>query len=361
MPDLFHFNQPLARKAGASIGKAWDKACKAYEAIKSKRATDPEFYYSNYKERQALEYRYLWQENCRRGYRLAIHKIHKAIHAFDEKGNWKTSAAIKKSIQESIAEIEEKLISSKSLKAHGLENIEGLYEVEKDTEEDCLDEKTLSKLNAQIPDILSGIKQWQNWTKERLDQFMDTLNICKDCKNNNLFSQITTAEQLQDFKNYLQTYFLPFLYWQIILQRTPCKSRNQKLRPYYKTQIKNCEKKLQEHSFSKTFTEAQIQICYNWCEQVARSFQRSSSQVEGRNGYLAFIHKANRGLSQQRLKALTVIHNFDIRGLDGKTPAQRLFQKEFPDLFEFVLQNVTPFPEPRKRREKPVFKPLVAP
>ena len=73
MPDLFHFNQPLARKAGASIGKAWDKARKAYEAIKSQKETCPEIYY---KERQPLEYRYLWQENCRRSYQLAVSYTH---------------------------------------------------------------------------------------------------------------------------------------------------------------------------------------------------------------------------------------------------------------------------------------------
>ncbi len=56
-------------------------------------------------------------------------------------------------------------------------------------------------------------------------------------------------------------------------------------------------------------------------------------------------------MSNQRLEVLTTVHNFDIRGLGGKTPAERLFQKPFdlhiPDLFDFALQSVTLFPEPR--------------
>lgn len=77
-----------------------------------------------------------------------------------------------------------------------------------------------------------------------------------------------------------------------------------------------------------------------------------SSQVEGRNGYLAFVHKANRGLPLQRLQVPTVVHNFDIRREDGTTPAERLFDQIFPDLFEFIFLNVTGFPEPGNIKNK---------
>ena len=78
-------------------------------------------------------------------------------------------------------------------------------------------------------------------------------------------------------------------------------------------------------------------------EPIARTFQHSLSQLEGRNGYLTFVHKASRGIPDQRLKVLTVVHNFDIRSWDGKTPAERLFKQGFSNLFEFVLENVTEF------------------
>jgi len=84
----------------------------------------------------------------------------------------------------------------------------------------------------------------------------------------------------------------------------------------------------------------------------AITFQRSSSQVEGRNGYLSFVHHGHKGIPKERLKVLTVIHNYDIKRRDGSTPAQRLFDRKFPDLFEFLCENVTGFKEPRRRKAK---------
>jgi len=52
------------------------------------------------------------------------------------------------------------------------------------------------------------------------------------------------------------------------------------------------------------------------------------------------------------LSRTPIIHNFDIRRADGKTPAQRLFNREFPNLFEFVLDNMNELPKPRKRKMK---------
>ena len=94
------------------------------------------------------------------------------------------------------------------------------------------------------------------------------------------------------------------------------------------------------------------EILVERAEHMANSFQRASSQVEGRNGYLAFIHHSQKGIPKQKRKALTVIHNFDTKREDGSTPAQRLFNQEFPDLFEFLCLNVTGFKEPRKRKSK---------
>jgi hypothetical protein len=55
---------------------------------------------------------------------------------------------------------------------------------------------------------------------------------------------------------------------------------------------------------------------------MSANYQRTSSAVEGRNGYLSQRHYANRGFSAQSLKVLTIIHNFDLRRADGTTAAQ---------------------------------------
>jgi hypothetical protein len=70
-----------------------------------------------------------------------------------------------------------------------------------------------------------------------------------------------------------------------------------------------------------------------WAEWMTKKFHRSSSAVEGRNGFLSQMYHNGRGLTAKRLRALTVIHNYGIKRLDGTTAAMRLFDREFPDLF----------------------------
>ena len=78
---------------------------------------------------------------------------------------------------------------------------------------------------------------------------------------------------------------------------------------------------------------------------VANNYQCTSSAIEGRNGYLTRLHHAGRGFSTQTLKGLTIIHNFHLKRPDGTTATQRLFDYEFPDLFEWVTDHMGDFLE----------------
>ncbi|MCP5101154.1 MAG: hypothetical protein GY943_36875 [Chloroflexi bacterium] len=91
---------------------------------------------------------------------------------------------------------------------------------------------------------------------------------------------------------------------------------------------------------------------------MAQQFQRSSSAVEGRNGCLSQMYHNGRGLSEKRLKSLTVIHNYGLKRADGTTAATRLFDSEFPDLFSWLLDKMDELPLPRKSRERVVSNPL---
>ena len=81
-----------------------------------------------------------------------------------------------------------------------------------------------------------------------------------------------------------------------------------------------------------TLDPADLERWVLWSQDFCAKYQRTSSAVEGRNGYLAKLHCAGRGFSEQSLKALTIIHNFDLKRPDGSTAAQRLFGHPFPDL-----------------------------
>jgi hypothetical protein len=80
--------------------------------------------------------------------------------------------------------------------------------------------------------------------------------------------------------------------------------------------------------------------------------------VEGRNGYLSGLHHAGRDLSEQTLKVLTIIHNFDLKRADGSTAVQRLFDHRFPNLFEWVIDYMDELPVARRSSKAKQANPL---
>jgi hypothetical protein len=87
--------------------------------------------------------------------------------------------------------------------------------------------------------------------------------------------------------------------------------------------------------------------------RLAEVFQRSSSNVEGRNGYLSLRHHQLRGLDHPRKRAcLTTVHNFFLTRPDGTTAAERFFGQKPRSMFVVVLDSVgiTPAPLSPPRR-----------
>jgi hypothetical protein len=81
--------------------------------------------------------------------------------------------------------------------------------------------------------------------------------------------------------------------------------------------------------------------------KLAEVFQRSSSNVEGRNGYLSFRHHELRGLDNPRKReCLTAVHNFLLTRSDGTTAAERFFGQKPRSMFAAVLESVDIPPAP---------------
>lgn len=74
--------------------------------------------------------------------------------------------------------------------------------------------------------------------------------------------------------------------------------------------------------------------------ECAQFFQRSSSCLEGRNGYLSLRHHGLHHLSTRKLGALTVIHNYFTKRQDQTTAAERFFGKKPRDLFEHLMSTL---------------------
>ena len=88
-------------------------------------------------------------------------------------------------------------------------------------------------------------------------------------------------------------------------------------------------------------------------KRLATVFQRSSSNVEGRNGYLSLRSHQLRGLDLPRKReCFTAVHNFFLARPDGTTAAERFFGQKPRSMFAAILASVelapTPLSPPRK-------------
>jgi Family of unknown function (DUF6399) len=82
-------------------------------------------------------------------------------------------------------------------------------------------------------------------------------------------------------------------------------------------------------------------------QRLAEVCQRSSSNVEGRNGYLSLRNPQLRGLDHPRKRVcLTAVHNFLLTRPDGTTAAERFFGQKPRSMFAAILGAVEIPPAP---------------
>lgn len=105
-------------------------------------------------------------------------------------------------------------------------------------------------------------------------------------------------------------------------------------------------------ALSELSPEAQDQL-HDEAKRLAAVFQRSSSNVEGRNGYLSLRNHQLRGLGLPRKReCFTAIHNFFLTRPDGTTAAERFFGQKPRSMLAAIVGavNVPPAPLSPPRR-----------
>lgn len=297
--DLFHFCQDIGKVLGTKIGLGLKR-------IKTQLTKEG----LNIAEKPDLEAQLNQMQIQKQAYRQQIECLNKTVHPFDEADHLQYGSQVETRLTHSFT---------------ALSAIAGQLDID-------IALSKASKILKQIPDIAAGIDSWQEWLSEEMKE--------------------QTLGKSALYREWLEKVVLPYAYWQVHLAKVPRRKKDRCLRQYYCDRVDKAKQRFEQHSLTGQLQEWQREPIVNWAFQMAASFHRSSSQVEGRNGYLAFVHHAHKGLPEQRRKVLTVVHNFDVRRVDGLTPAQRLFKKNFPDLFEFILENVKDFPIPRIRSKK---------
>src|SRR5262249_51932939 len=97
---------------------------------------------------------------------------------------------------------------------------------------------------------------------------------------------------------------------------------------------------------SELSPEAQHHL-HDEAKRLAAVFQRSSSNVEGRNGYLSVGRHQLGGLDRPGKRAcFTTIHNFFLTRPDGTTAAERFFGQKPRSMFLAILASVELAPAP---------------
>ena len=98
--------------------------------------------------------------------------------------------------------------------------------------------------------------------------------------------------------------------------------------------------------FSALSPEAQDHL-HDEAKRLAAVFQRSSSNVEGRNGYWSLRSHQLRGLDLPRKReCFTAMHNFFLTRPDGTTAAERFFGQKPRSMFAAILDSVELAPAP---------------
>ena len=153
----------------------------------------------------------------------------------------------------------------------------------------------------------------------------------------------TTAQQ-ELFRERL----LAWSYW----ERAASRGRDAKHRQQLRERAVRCWAKVEGSPEWQLLPEQERQRMKALARELGGRWVRSSSCVEGRNGWLRLRHHGRQGLSAKGLGVLTVLHNYLSARPDGTTAAQRFFGQKPDDLFEWLRQRFPELPRPAQPRKK---------
>jgi hypothetical protein len=311
IPDLFHLSHDLAKGYSLAIFGRLRHAKRELEQAKQGREKLQKNIQTDSAQVAQAQSRiaacatsvHHWQE-VGRAWRQHLSNVSRILHP------WRLAD----SIRQTSREVEEQLRAE-------LKAIESLLET------NGLPRKTdtLDKVRKQLASISALVDLW--WQTVRQD--------------------LTQLAMTPRWTQWAEDVLLPLMYWQEQLRRT--RHRGQKAQIALVLQA--VEEAFERHACTRQLKPEVLAGWKAWAAEHAKAFQRASSAVEGRNGYLSQMQHNHRGLPTRRYQVWTALHNFDCRAADGTTPAAQFFRRSFPDLFESVLSQIDELPRPRQRRQ----------
>jgi len=309
--DIFHAQQDVSKWLGATLGRRHEQAKTQLETAEVLLQKKPDNNLAELVQVVDAERTYKPIQEARADYHENLAGIAEDVHPF--------------SLQTQQINRAEQVTSSLEKRAQAFEKIaqsQAIADLK----------QTMNKFRNQLNDLAANVETWWLWVME-------------------ILAGLSVDEATQ---YWLIHALLPTVYWHQQLHKT----QNPRQREKYRQAWQQAAHNLQTNTFTATLPESELQRWLEWAEWMARNFHRSSSAVEGRNGYLSQMYHNGRGLTEKRLRALTVIHNYGLKRADGTTAATRLFGQTFPDLFSWLVAEMGVLPLPRKGRERTIHNPL---
>jgi Family of unknown function (DUF6399) len=301
--DLFHALRALGRPIGRALAHQSAALRRQQDSLQKQlsKSSEPSassalqaLLASHAAEQQRLQ-------QAQQTYQDALARISQTIHPFTlDSQQWQSETG---------------LLTALAAPLQGLWDLAPTYGTQKA-------QQAIDTFEKQIASFAQGIEAWRQWVTLALNTQTQDPAVC----------------------NWVLRFLLPWLYW----SQQADKTRPPALKQGYQQAASDAFDRLFEQTITLQLPDHERQRWVLWCQDFCTKYQRTSSAVEGRNGYLSKLHHARRGFSEQSLKVLTIIHNFDLKRADGTTAAQRLFGHDFPDLFECMLGHVGDLPMPRR-------------
>lgn len=315
--DIFHAQYDISKWLGRSLSgqkgresKQLNEAVEKKDELERKKARAEKL--AEQEQRiQACQERLNEIDKAKEAYAKAQQAVSAAVHAF--------------SVQDNCAQSSEQVEKQLEQQAKRFEQIA--------QEQSVSDNKDAAgKFRRQIEDVSSVVDAWWQWTTASLTQFKPTEKLTQ----------------------WLLFVLLPVIYWFHQLHKT----QNPDMKILYEKAWRDALTAYAVHPVTLTMSPDDLEHWRSWGEWASGNFHRASSAVEGRNGVLSLSYRNGRSLSNNRLAALSSIHNYDTHRRDGTTPAERLYGQQFPDLFEWLLSQMGALPLPRKARPLVLLNPL---
>jgi len=301
IPDFFHASNKIVKLFGIRLGKKRADLQNRLALVIAEIALLKELSKDISQKENILcqlntEYALIESDISR--YQRILHELSKIVHPFDiNTSDKQTSATVRILLINIIEQIKV------------LQDELGIND----------DKNRITKFNNQIEGIASLIDGWWLWCEESVSD--DNID--------------------DELKNWLLMYLLPAVYWEYQVKRT----KNPDLKASYQKAFEDAQLKLEQHLLTSLFIIQKEWL--SWAQWMVSNFQRTTSAVEGRNGWLSQMHHNGRGISLKRLKVLTIIHNYYLKRSNGTTAAERLFKKKFTDPFDWIVNNIGDLPRPR--------------